>query len=272
MYYKPSFFWCGIIAYMEFFFIFVLGLILGSFLNVVIYRLHKKEALTGRSRCTVCKKQIFWYDNIPLASFLLLNGKCRFCRKKISLQYPIIEFATGGIFVALYSALTAQFDTVSTQAVLSAVRYFSFSMILIVIFVYDLKWYLILDKVTLPAILWAFCINLLLDFSWQNMVFGGIIASGFFFMQYVLSQGRWIGGGDVRLGALIGVMLGWQLVLASLFFAYVLGAVVGLALIISGRKKLSSKLPFGSFLATSTLVILVCGNSLVSWYISLITF
>jgi prepilin signal peptidase PulO-like enzyme (type II secretory pathway) len=144
-----------------------------------------------------------------------------------------------------------------------------FAAFLIIIFVYDLRYYLILDKVSLPAIILAFIANLFLGHSWLNLLIAALLAGGFFLAQFVFSQGKWIGGGDIRLGLLMGMMLGWPHILTGLFLAYVLGAIVGLFLIAIGKKTLSSKVPFGTFLTLAILVTLLYGDILLHWYLNL---
>ena len=243
-------------------FLFLFGLAIGCFLNVVIYRLFSGQSIIfGRSRCPQCKKDIFWHDNIPILSFINLSGRCRFCEKKISFQYPLVEFFTALIFVLFYLkfGLTLQF-----------LVYLIFTGFLIVIFVYDLKYYLILDRITIPAIIIAILLNLYLGINFWILLSGAIIGGGFFLIQLLISSGRWIGGGDIRLGILMGAMLGWQKLLAALFLAYILGAIIGIILIILKKKKMSSLVPFGTFLSLATLIILLWGEAILVWYLNLI--
>ncbi len=231
--------------------IFIIGICIGSFLNVVILRLKaEKNFVKGRSYCPKCKHILVWYDNIPLLSYFLLKGKCRYCDKKISIQYPIVELATAILFAIAFIQwdfiFTADYQLLITSYLI-LFTYFLFTSILIIIFVYDLRWYLILDKVSLPAIAIAFILNIIIGYKFTDLLLGGAIAGGFFFLQFVVSRGKWIGGGDIRLGFLIGVMLGWQKTLVALFIAYIAGAIIGFFLMIIKNKKMSSKVPFGTF-------------------------
>jgi len=242
--------------------IFIFGLAIGSFLNVVIYRFSKNQSIVfPPSRCPKCQTKIKFRDNIPLISFIILRGRCRSCREKISWQYPLVELATGLIFVLLHwhSGLTLDF-----------LRFAIFAVFLLVIFVYDLKYYLILDRVAVPAMIIAFILNWLAGFGPVNLILAGLAGSGFFALQYFVSSGRWVGGGDIRLGAVMGLMLGWPMLLVALFLAYLSGALIGVSLIVLGKKKMSSELPFGAFLAPATLVTLLFGLPLLSWYLNLI--
>jgi prepilin signal peptidase PulO-like enzyme (type II secretory pathway) len=241
--------------------VFIFGLNIGSFLNVVIWRLHTQEGLVKkRSYCPKCKHQLKVVDLIPVVSFLLLRGRCRQCRQPIDWQYPVVELATAVIFTSLF----LQFG-LSDQFVIYAV----YAAFLAVVFVFDLKHYLILDRVMLPAAIVGAVGGLLLGLSWQVLLIGAAVGGGFFLLQYVISRGRWIGGGDIRLGAVMGLMLGWRVTVAALFISYVLGSIGGVGLILSGRKSWHSRLPFGVFLTVSTLICLCWGNQLVDYYLSL---
>lgn len=242
-------------------FIFFIGLSIGSFLNVVIFRLGKKSFFAGRSQCRHCQKQIGFLDNIPVVSFFLLKGKCRNCKTKISYQYPLVEFFTGLIFVWHYFlfGLSAQF-----------LFYIIITSFLIVIFVYDLKHYLILDKISIPAITIAFGFNLYLGLSLTSLLLAGALGAGFFAFQYFISQGRWVGDGDIRLGALMGLILGLKFLFIALFLAYLVGSIFGLALIALKKKEMSSEVPFGPFLTAATLVVMMYGQEILNWYFSIL--
>ena len=257
--------------------IFVFGLCLGSFLNCFIYRLRKKQSILGRSYCPDCKTKIAWYDNIPLLSFILLKGKCRHCRKKISWQYPLVELVTAVLFLIIWQKYKIDVDSFTRYSLLvtrysKLIRDWLFVCILIVIFIYDLRWQLILDKITLPAMVIAFGLNIWLGISWQNLLLAGIIGGGFFLTQYLISRGRWIGGGDIRLGVLMGLMLGWPQIIVALMLAYISGAIVGIGLILGKKKQWSSHIPFGTFLSAATIVAMLWGEEILSWYPKLILF
>lgn len=266
-------------------FIFLFGLCIGSFLNAWLWRLHRDESIIGRrSYCPKCLKQIGNWDLIPVLSFFFLGGKCRWCRQKISWQYPLVELAVGFLYVISFKIADLKFDltTVIGQAYLFL--YWYCLIILIVVFVFDLKYYLILDRVVWPATALIFVINLILGRSSADLFSGAIIASGFFGLQYLLpSLGRkltgkkyrlfqteWIGLGDVTLGVLLGIMLGWQLTILTLFLAYLLGAGISIILLAFGKKKLDSQLPFGSFLAPAAIIALLWGDQILDWYWKLV--
>lgn len=267
--------------YLALFFVFLFGLVIGSFLNCLIWRLHTGESLWGRSYCPQCKAKIAWYDNIPVLSFILLRGRCRHCGRRISLQYPVVEIVTAVLFVL---AFIIQFSNIQSSASMAALDEYPISNIqylllirnwfviavMIIIFVYDLRWYLILDVVTLPACLVVLGLNLALGYSWQNLLFSGIIGAGFFLIQFLISRGRWLGGGDIRLGLLMGLALGWPDVILAILLAYVSGSLVGLSLVAGGKKKWGAKLPLAVFLAPATIAVMFWGEWILNWYFRLI--
>lgn len=245
---------------------FMFGLVIGSFLNVVILRIKKKKSfVAGRSACLHCKHVLGFWDLIPLFSFLFLRGRCHYCHKKLSWQYFLMEFGTGIVFVLIF------FSTNNPRVVptdyLITLFYLILSCFLIIIFVYDYKYYLILDKITVPAIILAFFGNLYFGISWQSLLIGAAAAGGFFFLQFVVSKGKWIGGGDIRLGVLMGFILGWERTLLALFIAYFIGAIFGIILMIVKRKKIDDQLPFGTFLSIATFICLIYGNQILAWYL-----
>jgi len=246
-------------------FVFSFGLIIGSFLNCLVWRLRTGESLLGRSYCLKCKKQIAWYDNLPVLSFVLLKGKCRQCGGKISWQYPIVELTTGVLFVLAYY-LNYELRITNYELIIQLLRDWFLISAMMVIFIYDLRWRLILDVVTLPAGLVVLILNLALGFSLWNLLVSGIIGSGFFLLQFLISGGKWIGGGDIRLGLLMGLALGWPGVIAAIIISYFLGSLVGLGLIAAGKKRWGSEIPLGVFLAAGTIIDLFWQERILDWY------
>ena len=258
-------------------FIFILGLIVGSFLNVVICRLYTGEKiLFGRSHCPYCKKDLKWFDLIPLVSFISTKGRCRYCGKPISWQYPLVEFATGIIFLLIFNF---QFSIFNFQNLFTVFYLLIISCFLIIIFVFDLKHYIIPDKIIYPAIGVALFYNLFeiwdLGFGWSlgfghwDFILAAFLASSFFLAIVLISRGRGMGMVDVKLAFLIGLILGWPNILVALFLAFLFGAIVGLLLIIISKKTLKSEIPFGPFLVTGTLIGLFFGDRIIDWYLSL---
>ena len=251
------------------FFIFLFGLAIGSFLNVVICRLQTGEGVvTTRSHCPHCQKTLKWFDLIPLVSFTLTLGRCRYCQKKISWQYPLVELATGMLFIIF---------SLQSLGLLYTSYFLIITSALIVIFVFDLKHLIIPDQVVYPAIGFVLLVSLfrsLVSASLNLWLYGLLITlaiSGFFFLLVALSQGRWMGLGDVKLAFLMGLLLGWPNILAALLIAFTSGALVGLFLVLLRKKTFKSQLPFGPFLSAATILILLYGDRLVNWYLYLIT-
>lgn len=248
------------------FFVFVIGAIIGSFLNAVIFRLHTgQHIISDRSKCVDCGHVLSALDLVPVFSFIFLTGRCRYCGKKISLQYPLVEITTAIVFVLLFLSHGSRITDHGFwfQAVASG--------FLIVIGVYDFKHFLILDKVVYPAIVLA-AIAGIVNGHFLSGLIAALIIGGFFAAQYFISSGRWIGFGDVKLGIFLGMLLGVKLGLSMLMLAYLLGAAMGFILIAAGRKNLGSKLPFGSFLAISAIIIMIYGDKIANWYLRLIGF
>jgi len=254
---------------------FIIGLLIGSFINAFVYRLHERMSITfARSLCPHCKHTLSWFELIPLVSFIWQRGQCRHCNKHISWQYPLVELATAICFTLVYvKFLTTVIDVTSWQFVWWVIGLFVVTVFLIIIFVYDWKYYLILDKVTVPAMATALVWRLVPDFSFGtllNVMLAGLVVGGFFLLQFVFSQGKWIGGGDIRLGLLMGFILGWPQVLVALALSYFVGAAVALPLLVCKKKKWSSHIPFGTFLTVGTFIALIFGEEIITWYIHLL--
>jgi prepilin signal peptidase PulO-like enzyme (type II secretory pathway) len=243
----------------------------------LIWRLHKEKSLNGRSICPKCDHQLTWYENIPVFSFLFLRGKCRYCHKSISLQYPAVEFLTGLLFLLSFSILNFkflilnQFSIFNFKLLFTLVRDWLLIAVMIVVFVYDLRWYLILDRVSLPSVLVLFLVNLYLGYDWKIMLLAGLIGGGFFALQFFISRGRWIGGGDIRLGLLMGVALGKiDLLIVAIMLAYCIGSVIAIFLVLNKKKGWKSEVPLGVFLTPATIIALFFGQSIINWYFSLL--
>ena len=175
----------------------LMGLLIGSFLNCLIWRLYKNETISGRSYCPKCSNMIAWYDNIPLFSFLILRGRCRHCHKKISWQYPLVEFATSLLF-----ALAFLKNISSPDLGILLARDWLIIASLMIVFVYDLRWQLVPMLIVWPVTGVVFILNLLLGFSWQSIVLSGLLGAAFFLIQYIVTKKRGLGEGDIWLGLL----------------------------------------------------------------------
>ncbi|MFH1714141.1 MAG: prepilin peptidase [Candidatus Nealsonbacteria bacterium] len=250
------------ITFFFYFTIFAFGLIIGSFLNCLIYRLNSGgSCLKGRSFCPRCKHQLSWPDLVPVLSFILLRRKCRYCQKLISWQYPLIEVAAGLLFILVFLLTPGDFLFISLRL---AIVFF-----LIVIFVYDLRYYLIPDVIVYPAILLVGTWAVFFADKPLYYIYSAIGASFFFFFIVFISKGRWMGVGDVKLAFLMGLILSWPGILVALIIAFFSGALVGLGLVLSLKKKFKSEVPFGPFLALGTLISMFWGGDIINWYLSL---
>lgn len=250
-----------------------LGLIVGSFLNAVIFRLEDGDsALRGRSRCRICRATIPWYYLVPVLSFFYLRRRCYSCGGKISFQYPLVEAGTALVFLGIASQIGPIGQISPMELIILAGFWFVIFGAFTVLFVYDLKHQLLPDKVLLPLIplvlaadfLWgrdgacsSFCLP---DFS--SGLLAALVAGGFFLLLFLVSGGRWIGGGDVKLVAVLGLILGWPLMIVALFMAFTSGGIMGLALIAGGWKNMKSAIPFGPFLIGGAAMTLFFGQML----------
>jgi len=260
----------------------IFGLIVGSFLSVVVSRLETGESIwKGRSKCTTCKKKIKSYDLVPLLSFMVLKGKCRYCEKKISAFYPLIEIATGVLFALLFYRFSDAFSGANVYL------FFGLHILilasLIAVFFYDWFYYIIPDKVLIPVggiVLVAAVINSLLSKLFQldifvyapgilNLVLGLVIGGGFFLILVLVSREKWMGWGDVKLGAFLGLFLGYPLVLVALFFAFILGSLFSIILILLKKKSMKDLIPFGPFLVLGGLIALFVGKWVINWYLGI---
>jgi prepilin signal peptidase PulO-like enzyme (type II secretory pathway) len=253
-------------------FIIIFGLLIGSFLNVLILRLPLREPIIkSRSRCPNCKHLLGFLDLFPIFSFLFLKGKCRYCKKSISLQYPLVEGVTALLFLIAYFIFISN-NGINFSSILQLLRVWFFVSVMIIIFVYDLKKYLILDRVIYPSIIIAILtIPIFLGGRLNQNIFWGIflaaiLGGGFFLFQYLVSGGKWVGGGDVKMGVLMGLILGFTGLLIALFFAYILGAVISIFLIAVKKKTIKDALPFGPFLASGTIISLFWGEFIIKLF------
>lgn len=238
--------------------IFLLGLVSGSFFNSVIYRLEKKESLKGRSYCPFCKHSLSWQDLVPIVSFFILKGRCRYCKKRISWQYPAVELAVGLLFSFLFYVLWP------SSAFIYCLIIFS---LLLLIFVFDLKHFLIPSEFLYPAIV----IALFYNFSLKAII-TGCLSALFFLLIFLLSKGRWLGFGDVKLALFMGLFLGWPNILTALFSSFFTGAIIGIGLIFLKKKGWKSEVPFAPFLISGTFIAFFWGEKIIQWYFSLLGF
>ncbi|MEI6040262.1 MAG: prepilin peptidase [Candidatus Berkelbacteria bacterium] len=242
----------------------ILGLIIGSFLNVIILRFDDlKSVLVGRSHCPKCKKDLVWFELIPVLSFVLLWGKCSKCKVKISWQYPLVEAGTALVFALIYTFFG--FSLISLFLAL-------ISCLLIVALVYDILYLEISDSLILIAAgLWlVYLLIFHFDVSILNYIYGALTLGGFLGVMVFVSKEKWMGEGDIWLGALLGFILGWPNILVGSFLAFFIGAIVGIVLLVLKVSKLKDQLAFAPFLILGFWIALFWGEKIISWYMSLL--
>lgn len=243
---------------------FLFGLIFGSFFNVLIYRLNSEEKgvpkfWQGRSICPKCRKPIAWYDNVPLLSFILLSGRCRNCKKGISLQYPVVELLTGLVTVAVvYFSLP---DSPTYQLTLTGFYYLGISYIFLVIFFSDLIYGLIPDELVLIGITLAGLFQSVQATLRINLVVGAGAALTFFLIVLV-TKFRGMGFGDVKLAFLLGFILGWPAAIVGFWIAFVLGGICAVALVVLKQVRFSATIALGPFLIIGATVAALWSNQL----------
>lgn len=251
---------------------FFFGTVIGSFLSVLIYRIrfNKKHTIKSRSECVKCKETIAPHDLIPLVSYLVLRGKCRNCSTAISIYYPLIELFTGVLFALMYLKypFISENGAFSGNAAALFLLNLYFMSVLSFSFFYDLKYMFVSDRVMIPAILIALISSVLPGTPHIiDSLLGALIAFTLFAVQIVASRGKWLGGGDVRIGVFMGLVLGWEQTIVALFMAYIVGACSAVLTIVTGDKGAKSKVPFVPFLVIGTLISLFLGRELIDWYL-----
>lgn len=247
-------------------FIILIGLAFGSFASVIIHRLHTqdKKGLWGRSYCPRCATQLAARDLVPLFSFLINKFKCRFCKKPIAFRYPLLELGMAGIFFLTVSLI-------GTGDITQTVFYLFVAFVFVVLTFYDFLFKEIPDQVSLPAIFIAILYAVLNStFTLTELLVGIAIPVAFFGLLHFGSQGRWMGGGDIRIGALMGALLGYPMVLAGLFFGYLFGSVYSLVGLVFKQFSRQTQIPFAPFLLLGAYVAMFWGRQIMDWYFAML--
>lgn len=242
----------------------LVGLAVGSFLNVCIHRIPRRQSLVRPgSRCPECGYALRWFDNIPVISYVSLLGRCRRCRARISIRYPIVELATMALF--LLHGFVFGWTPLLVPRLL-------FACMLVVLFAIDLEHQLLPNVITLPGIVLGLIASAVLPPGLVDALIGVVIGGGVLWLigeaYYRYSGHEGMGGGDVKMLAMIGAFLGWKLVLVTLVLSSFVGSIVGLAVIVGKRGGMKYALPYGTFLALGALVASLVGDRIIDWYVS----
>ncbi|MBU8932409.1 MAG: prepilin peptidase [candidate division Zixibacteria bacterium] len=241
------------------------GLVIGSFLNVLIYRLPLgKKFVSGRSACTACGQQLKWYHNIPVLSYLCLRGKCAFCQESISMRYPIVELLNAALYLYFFRQEGMSLDFLILAVLASA---------LVVIFFIDLDHRIIPDSITLPGMIVGLAVSMRPDgIGILSAIIGLVAGGGSLYLVALL--GDWLfkkesmGGGDIKMAGMLGAFLGWQKVIFVFFGSAAIGLVVSLAVMcFSSRLRETRMIPFGPFLASAAVVAIIFGDRIIHWYL-----
>lgn len=253
----------------------LLGLVLGSFVNAFVWRLHeKKNWVSDRSECDHCHHRLGTFDLIPVVSWVILRGKCRYCGQPIH-DSPLTELVLPALFVASYLWWP---QPVQGEGLLAFACWLVFLVGFVILAVYDIRWFLLPNKVVFPlislAVLQSGLQFTLFDGSIRDLlgsVLGVLIISGSFYVLFTLSKGTWIGFGDVKLGIVLGILAGGPLpAVLLLFIASVLGMLVSLPMVLAGKAGRKSHIPFGPFLLAAMIIVQLFGSAIIAWYRSLV--
>lgn len=242
--------------------VFIFGVIIGSFLNVVIYRLPRNESIVyPPSHCVNCKRELKPYDLIPILSYIFLKGRCRCCGSRISIRYPIVELITGLIYLILFIYFGISIKSLS---------YTFLASLLIVITFIDMEHKIIPNKIILIGLIVGAAFRLItINYGIWDYIVGFLVGGGVLFLISLLSGGG-MGGGDIKLMAMIGLYVGWKLTISTLFLAVVLGAVGGIVLILFKIKTRKDYIPFGPYISIACIISILYGYDLLNMYIKLI--
>jgi prepilin signal peptidase PulO-like enzyme (type II secretory pathway) len=271
---------------MYYLFIFVFGLCVGSFLGVLIYREANEDNykkfipswVCGRSYCDNCHRLIRWHDNIPLLSFFLLRGRCRYCRQKITIQYPLVELLTGLEFIWIYWLVKNNVLYFSRlegfYSLVVLIYWLLLGAVFLMIVISDLKYQIIPDSGVVMAIVlilarkyFDYFYTGYLDFSFIPASF---LAALFFYGIILITRGKGMGFGDVKLAFVLGLLLGWPGTLVAVYFSFIIGGVIAIGLLLTGKKKMKQAIAFGPFLIVGAVVAQLVGSNLLEWYSRLI--
>lgn len=250
--------------------VFILGLVLGSFINAWVWRTSKDMSVAkGRSICPHCKHQLAWYDLVPVVSYVALRGKCHYCHKPIGIQYPAVELGTGVLFVLIYLMTSPD----STYGFIQLAILLLVSVLLVAAFMYDAKYMELPEKYMLPAVaLGVVSLGLRAYQSGWNSLMGQLVGLAVVVLAYTalwyFSKGRWLGAGDIRLVAIMALFLVPAQLIVGLFAAYLIGALYGVYILRKAKNKRGVRVSFGPFLIIGFYIGLFWGIQIANWYLS----
>lgn len=254
-----------------------LGLLVGGLANAKVMRTKDSLIFTTSRACSICAEPAHAKEMLPIVGYFAVKGRCHRCKAVIPWQYPATEAAFAVLFAVFAARALGMFGlglpgfVMADEALPLFIRDAFVVSALVLIFVFDYRAYIIPDRLTIPAILAVFVCNLALGVPVMFMLLGGLLLGSFFAIQFLVSQGRWVGGGDIRMGVLMGLLLGPWLGLVALLISYIFGSMVGIFLIAAKRRSLNSHVPFGTFMAVATVITMLWGDNLLNWYLNLMT-
>ena len=245
------------------------GLILAGLMSAFVFRTHPEMRWMKKGKaCVKCEKPRSVLDAVPIVGDILVRARCKKCKSFVAWQYPVIEIIVVLLVVFnVWRYATGTWIGVTEELMLFMIRDIVFSLFLLMLFVFDMKYSLILDKISIPAMVIALIFNIALGISAFDLAVAMVILGLLFLVQYIVSNGRVMGAGDIRMGVVIGAMLGLAAGVGSVMLAYVLGAIVGGFLLLSKKHKLTDRVPFGTFLAVSTFMFLVWGHKILELFL-----
>lgn len=248
--------------YIVSFWVFLLGACLGSFFNVCIYRIPAGVSIVSPpSRCPHCGTLIRWWQNVPIVSWLLLRGKCSVCKEKINVRYLIVEILTGLLFLKIYVMFAFQPATLV---------FWAFASVLVVLTFIDLDHQIIPDVISLPGIILGFATVSLTPLSWSNSLFGILLGGGSLWLIAIiyelLTKTEGMGGGDIKLLAMIGAFLGWKAIFPVIFISSCLGTIIGIPIMLRQQESGKLAIPFGPFLSIAAMIWFFWGGVILRWY------
>ncbi len=249
------------------------GLLAGGLANACVMRTRESLIFTTSRACSICAEPAHPKELLPVFGYFAVKGRCHRCKAVIPWQYPATEAVFAVLFVVFAAralglwGLELPMYVLANESLWLFVRDAMIVSALVLIFVFDYRAYIIPDRLTIPAMVVALVGNLALGVPMLPILLGGLLLGGFFAIQFLVSKGRWVGGGDIRMGLLMGFLLGPWLGVVALLLAYIAGAAVGVWLLISKKRDMGSHVPFGTFMALATIVTMLWGQQILDWYL-----